>query len=75
MAHHLGGADRIYIDKLLAATRITVLITHDGLVIAHGRESLIGYSPEIAALVEADLVLSRRLNHLRLIHNLANLLL
>ena len=35
VTHHLRSADRIHIDKLLATASITVLWTHNRLVIAH----------------------------------------
>ena len=68
--------DRVDVHELLAASCIAFLrATTNWVVVAHGRQTLVGNPPQVAALVEADLVLPRRLHHLRLVHNLADLLL
>ena len=71
MAHHLL-VYRVHIDKLLAASRVSLLEPRHWLVVAHCREALIGDSPQIATLIKADFVVSGGLHHLRLIHDLTD---
>ena len=74
VADHLR-ADRIDIHELLAASRITLLRTATNwLVVAHRRQALISNSTEITTLIKADLILASRLHHLRLVHDLTDLL-
>lgn len=74
VAHHLR-ANRVDVHELLTAASITFLSFTNRFIITHCGQTLVRDATQIATLVEANFILTRRLHHLRLIHDLSDLLL